>query len=335
MVDSQPSYEFVVSAEDADQRLDHFLTLRQLPHTRSRLKQFIDGGGCEVNGQPARPSSKVRAGDVVVLTPPPPEPSAAIPEQIPLCVLYEDEHLIVVDKPSGMVVHPAPGHSRGTLVNALLGHCALSDAGDALRPGIVHRLDRDTSGVMVATKTDEAQAGLSRQFADHTIERRYLVVVSGRLSPRSGTMDTLHGRHPHHRKRFSTRVKRGRRAVTHWRVLATLSGATLVEARLETGRTHQVRVHFADAGFPVLGDQTYARAPSHEGAREQARALGRQALHARRLGFMHPVTGQKICFETPPPPDMAAMIEALAGDEVDLGPILQLPASGPASTPTD
>ena len=302
MVDSLPSYRYVVSAEDAGQRLDRYLASRSLPHTRSQLKQFIDGGSCLVNGQPGRPSNKVRAGDEVVLTPPAPEPSTAVAEQIPLCVLYEDEHLIVVDKAAGMVVHPAPGHSGGTLVNALLGRGALSDAVDALRPGIVHRLDRDTSGVMVATKTDVAQVHLARQFADHSIQRRYLVVVIGRVSPGRGTQDTLHGRHPHHRKRFSSRVHRGRRAVTHWRVLARLAGATLVEARLETGRTHQVRVHFADMGHPVLGDQTYARPPSHELAREQARALGRQALHAWHLGFEHPVTGERLEFFTPPPP---------------------------------
>ncbi len=318
MAESRPSYELVVSAAAAGERLDRYLAAQQLPHTRSQLKQFIVSGGCTVNGQPARPSSKVHRGDVVVLTPPPPEPCRAIAEDIPLSVLFEDEFLIVVDKPAGMVVHPAAGHSSGTLVNALLGRCPLSEGGDPLRPGIVHRLDRDTSGVMVATKTDVAQAHLARQFADHSIQRRYLVVVSGLLTPASGTMDTLHGRHPHHRKRFSTRVKRGRRAVTHWRVLAPLSGATLVEARLETGRTHQVRVHFADAGHPVLGDRTYARPPSHEQARQQARALGRQALHARSLSFVHPIQDRELCFEAPTPPDMRAAIEALAGDGLDL-----------------
>ena len=320
-----PSYEFVVSADDADQRLDRFLAARQLPHTRSQLKQIIDQGGCLLNGQPARPANKVRASDVIVLTPPPPEPSSAVPEQIPLSVLYEDTHLIVVNKAAGMVVHPAPGHSRGTLVNALLGHCPLSDAGDPLRPGIVHRLDKDTSGVMVATKTAVAQAHLARQFATHSIERRYLVLVSGHLPRKSGTQDTLHGRHPHHRKRFSSRVTRGRRAVTHWRVLAPLSGASLVEARLEIGRTHQVRVHFADMGHPVIGDQTYARLPSHEQAREQARALGRQALHAQYLGFVHPATEQPLTFSAPPPTDLRAAIEALAGDKKKLLPFWSEP----------
>ncbi len=312
-MESPSSYAFVVSAEQAGVRLDRYLAAQSLPHSRSQLKQFIDAGACLVNGQPGRPASKVRARDRVSLTPPPPEPCTDVPEQIPLDVLFEDEHLVVVDKASGMVVHPAPGHSSGTLVNALLGRGQLADVGDALRPGIVHRLDRDTSGVMVATKTSVAQAALARQFADHSVKRRYLVLVSGRLARVRGTADTLHGRHPHHRKRFSTRVKRGRRAVTHWRVLERLDGVTLVEARLETGRTHQVRVHFADMGHPVLGDQLYARLPSHEAARAQARAMGRQALHARLLGFEHPVTGEALLFETPPPADMRAAMDALAG----------------------
>jgi 23S rRNA pseudouridine1911/1915/1917 synthase len=228
-------------------------------------------------------------------------------------VLYEDEQLIVVDKPAGMVVHPAAGHSSGTLVNALLGHCDnLSGVGGVLRPGIVHRLDKLTSGVLVASKTDEAHQGLAEQFSAHTVERHYVVVVSGRPKSARGSFDTFHGRHPTDRKRYTSRGDRGRRAVTHYEVKQLLRGASLVQATLETGRTHQVRVHFADAGHPVLGDPVYGRPPGHPEARQQGKALGRQALHARVLGFVHPVTGQRLRFASPPPPDMQLVIQALS-----------------------
>jgi len=256
------------------------------------------------------------ADDAVALRVPPPAPDRALPEAIDLTVLYEDEQLIVVDKPAGMVVHPAAGHSSGTLVNALLGHCDnLSGVGGVLRPGIVHRLDKLTSGVLVASKTDEAHQGLAEQFSTHTVERRYLVVVAGRIEPAQGTFDTFHGRHPTDRKRYTSRCDRGRRAVTHYEVQQQLHGANLVQATLETGRTHQVRVHFADAGHPVLGDPVYGRPPSDAEARKQGMELARQALHARVLGFVHPTTGQRLRFASPPPPDMLAMIAALALDE--------------------
>jgi 23S rRNA pseudouridine1911/1915/1917 synthase len=305
-------YEFVVAEEEVGLRLDQYLVARRLPQTRSQIKRMLKRGAGQVNGEPARPSRRLRQGDTVCFTPPPPPPSRALPEQIPLWVLYEDGQLIVVDKPPGMVVHPAAGHSSGTLVNALLGHCGrLPDAGDPFRPGIVHRLDRHTSGVLVATRTPEAQAHLGRQFSEHTVERRYWAAVAGELLE-PGTFDTLHGRHPRDRKRFSSRVSRGRRAVTHYRPLQPLQGATLVEATLETGRTHQVRVHFADAGHPVLGDPLYGRAPAHPGARAAGRRLGRQALHAHVLGFDHPRSGQRLRFATPPPADMLRLIDELS-----------------------
>ena len=311
-------YEFVVSAQDDGARLDQYLAAQQLPLTRSQIKRMLDRGACSVDGAPGRPATRLRAADTVLFTRPPPEPSTALPEQIPLDILFEDQHLIVVDKPAGMVVHPAPGHSSGTLVNALLGHSGqLAPGDDPLRPGIVHRLDKDTSGVMVATKTDAARLHLAQQFARHSMERRYLVLVSGALADARGTMDTLHGRHKHHRKRFSTRVNRGKRAVTHYQLLRRLTGATLVEARLQTGRTHQVRVHFADAGHPVLGDPVYGRAPTNPVAKAQAELLGRQALHARLLGFEHPVTSEQLCFETPPPEDMQAAIDALDPEQAN------------------
>jgi 23S rRNA pseudouridine1911/1915/1917 synthase len=305
-------YEFVVAESEAGSRLDHYLVARELRRSRSQLKRLIDRGLCSVNEAVARPAKCLRAGDRVALLIPPAEPDEALPEAIALCVLYEDPHLIVVDKPAGMVVHPAVGHRQGTLVNALLGHCrVLSGVGGTLRPGIVHRLDKLTSGVLVASKTDEAHLGLAAQFAKHSVERRYHAVVSGALPAAAGTFDTAYRRHPTDRKRFTSRGKEGRRAVTHYRVLEPLRGATLVEARLETGRTHQVRVHFADAGHPVLGDPMYGRPPRDPEARQQATRLARQALHAHALGFDHPITGERLRFATPMPPDMQQLMAAL------------------------
>jgi len=306
-------YELVVAEVEAGERLDRFLVARDLPlASRSQIKRLIERGLCRVNEAAARPAKKLRAGDRVALEVPPPAPGEALPESIPLTVLYEDDALIVVDKPAGMVVHPAAGHSSGTLVNALLGHCrSLSGVGGTLRPGIVHRLDKLTSGVMVASKTDAAHLHLSEQFARHTVERRYLALVSGRLTGAEGTFETLHGRHPTDRKRFTSRARSGRRAVTHWRVVRELRGATLVEARLETGRTHQVRVHFADAGHGVLGDPMYGRPPADPAARAAAQRIGRQALHAQVLGFDHPGTGQRLRYASPMPPDMQRLVAAL------------------------
>jgi 23S rRNA pseudouridine1911/1915/1917 synthase len=311
------SYEFVVVEEQAGSRLDVYLAAMAarlgLARSRSQLKRLIEEGRCQVSGVRARPAQRLKAGESVSLTLPPPEPDQALPEEIPLVVLHEDEHLIVIDKPAGMVVHPAAGHRRGTLVNALLGHCtSLSGVGGTLRPGIVHRLDKLTSGVLVASKSDAAHLGLAEQFARHSVERRYLAVVAGQLAMPSGTFDTLYGRHPTHRQRFTSRCRQGRRAVTHFRVLRPLRGATLVEARLETGRTHQVRVHFADAGHPVLGDPMYGRPCAEREAREAARRIGRQALHARLLAFDHPLTGQRLRFVTPPPADVQELLAALA-----------------------
>ena len=265
-----------------------------------------------VNGQPAKPSRKLRAGDEVRYVPAPAEPDpSALPEDIPVPLLFEDAHLVVVDKPAGLCVHPSPGHRAGTLVNALLHQVgSLAGVGGRLRPGIVHRLDKDTSGVMVATKDDAAHEGLSRQFRAHTIERRYLALVRGAIAAK-GEHRTLYGRDPRHRLRFSARVRVGKPAVTHWRVVERLAGASLVEARLETGRTHQVRVHLADLGHPVLGDRLYGGVAGDERIREVARALGRQALHAARLGFLHPVTGAHMSFESPLPEDMRRAIESL------------------------
>ncbi len=261
----------------------------------------------------AKASRKLRDGDRVEVTLRPPEPTTAVAQSIDLVVLYEDEHLIVIDKPAGMVVHPAPGHPDGTLVNALLGHCDdLSGIGGELRPGIVHRLDKDTTGVLVATKNDAAHQALAARFADKDLTREYLAVVAPPPATAQGRFDTLYGRHPVHRKKFSSKVSRGKRAVTNYRVERRFADlAALVRVRLETGRTHQIRVHFSDAGMPVLGDPMYGRPPRGP-LRELATKLGRQALHAARLDFVHPITGVELHFETPLPADMAALVEALS-----------------------
>jgi 23S rRNA pseudouridine1911/1915/1917 synthase len=304
--------EFTVTAAEAGTRLDQFLAAKELPHSRAQLKRRIDEGEVRVNGRAAKPARKLRAGDVVAFAPPPPTPVALVPEAIPLAVLFEDAHLIVIDKPPGLVVHPAAGHAGGTLVNALLHRCPdLPGIGGEVRPGIVHRLDRDTSGVMVVAKDEPTLLGLQAQFKRHTLRRAYLALVDGVLAADQGRWATLYGRHPRHRKRFTSRVATGKAAVTNWRVLERLPGATLVEARLETGRTHQIRVHFREHGHPLVGDRVYGR-PSHDPTvRAVAQRLGRQALHARLLGFRHPITDAELEFETPPPADLAAALAAL------------------------
>jgi 23S rRNA pseudouridine1911/1915/1917 synthase len=281
-----------------------------LPFSRSQLKRRIEEGEVRVAGAAARPSRKLRAGEPVVFVPAPPAPAQAEPEPIPLAVLHEDAHLVVVDKPAGMVVHPAAGHARGTLVNALLARGDLAGVGGVLRPGIVHRLDRDTSGVLVAAKDDPTHVALAAAFKAHAAEREYWAIVVGTPPPR-GRFDTCYGRHPVHRKRFSSKVPEGKRAVTEYRVLERLPGATLVQATLHTGRTHQVRVHFADHGWPVLGDPVYGRPPRDPALRALGDALGRQALHARRLAFAHPATGERLDFVTDPPPDFQRALAAL------------------------
>ena len=245
----------------------------------------------------------------------PAAPVAARPEAMDLVVLFEDEHLIVIDKPAGLVVHPAPGHAGGTLVNGLLAHCDdLSGIGGELRPGIVHRLDKDTSGVMVVTKSDVAHQALAEDFAAKNLVREYVAVVAPAPKADRGTIDTLYGRHPVDRKKFSSKVARGKRAVTHYAVEERLaSGAALVRLRLETGRTHQIRVHMADHGWPLLGDPVYGRTPKDPLLRGAAEALGRQALHAARLEITHPVRGEALRFATEAPADMQALLAALRG----------------------
>lgn len=284
--------------------------------SRERLKALILAG--HVRGPDGAavtdPARKVRAGAGYAIDLPEPEPAEARPQSIPLAIVHEDTDLVVIDKPAGMVVHPAAGNPDGTLVNALLAHCEgqLSGIGGVARPGIVHRIDKDTSGLLVVAKSDRAHDGLARQFKAHSIRRRYLAIVDGVPARAAGTIDTWIGRSDRDRKKMAVqREGRGKHAVTHYRVLQRLRGAALVECRLETGRTHQVRVHMAHLGHPLLGDPLYGRGRARH--RELLTALGfrRQALHATSLGFIHPVDGSDLEFDSPMPRDMQELFSHL------------------------
>ncbi|WP_137681025.1 RluA family pseudouridine synthase [Aurantiacibacter suaedae] len=285
--------------------------------SRERIKALIFEGKVEIAGKIATaPSAKVQAGLSFVIHLPPPDNPQARPQDIPLTVVFEDTHLIVVDKPAGMVVHPAAGNPDGTLVNALLHHCAgqLSGIGGVARPGIVHRIDKDTSGLLVVAKSDVAHEGLAKQFADHSIERRYLAVCGGYPNPAVGTINARLGRSERDRKKMAVldnNSSRGKHAITHYKLIERLDHASLIECRLETGRTHQVRVHLSSIGHALLGDPVYGRDPS--AIRTTIRNLGfaRQALHAASLGFVHPVSGDSIQFATELPSDMRELIDEL------------------------
>jgi 23S rRNA pseudouridine1911/1915/1917 synthase len=301
---------FVVGEEEADLRLDLALAAAS-GRPRAQVRRWIDEGRVRMNAAPARASQRVHAGDVLEADPPEPVRCELAPEPIPLAVLYEDAELIVVDKPAGLVVHPAPGHAGGTLVNALLHHCGdLAGIGGVLRPGIVHRLDRDTSGALVAAKNDAAHHVLSEQFRAHSVERVYLALVRGLPRADAGRVDRPIGRHPRDRKRMSVVTARGRASATRWRVLRRFekSGVSWLEVRPETGRTHQIRVHLAASGLPLVGDPVYGRA-------ERGRLLARPALHASVLGFVHPQSGEKLRFEAPLPDDLARALRVLEARE--------------------
>lgn len=286
--------------------------------SRERVKGLIEQGAVSVDGKAAGSrSTKVAAGAAYAIALPPPEPLAAEPQDIALDIVFEDADLIVVNKSAGMVVHPAAGNREGTLVNALLHHCRgqLSGINGIERPGIVHRIDKDTSGLLVVAKSDTAHEGLAMQFADHSIHRRYLAVCAGHPSPPSGTIATRIGRSDQDRKKMavlSDESSRGKRAVTHYAVLRRLNHCALIECRLETGRTHQIRVHCASIGHPLLGDPAYGRDPP--ALRQLLRTLEfeRQALHATELGFIHPATGGRLDFRAEPPPDMRELIDETA-----------------------
>ncbi|MBS0283531.1 MAG: RluA family pseudouridine synthase [Proteobacteria bacterium] len=288
-------------------RLDRALADAVPTLSRERLKVLIAGGKVERDGQLVRePARKAAAGEKFAVTVPDPVPAHNEAQDIPLRIAFEDEHLIVVDKPAGLVVHPAAGNLDGTLVNALLHHCkgSLSGIGGVARPGIVHRIDKDTSGLMVAAKTDRAHEGLAKQFADHSIDRRYLAIVSGQPTPPAGSVDAPLARSPQNRKKIAI-VANGKRAITHYRTVERLRrDAALVECRLETGRTHQVRVHMASLGHALLGDPVYGRTKQAHRALLETLGFRRQALHAARLGFIHPITKVALSFESTMPADM-------------------------------
>lgn len=320
-----------VEAADVGVRLDRFLAGRLDGLSRSRVQALIKSGCVRgSSGTLLDPGGKVKPGDVIEVDAPPPEAAAPEPEDIPLTVVFEDEHLIVVDKPAGLVVHPGAGNATGTLVNALLAHCgdSLRGIGGVKRPGIVHRLDKDTSGLLVVAKSDIVHRGLSEQFASHgedgRLSRRYLAVVWGVPLQAHGRIDAPLARSQSNRTKIAVvRGEAGRHAVTHYDVIDSFDDArgkplaSLIDCRLETGRTHQIRVHLAHIGHPLLGDETYgghfAASTRRLDANAQAAlaALGRQALHAAHLGFEHPVTGKPMSFDCPLPPELAALVEAL------------------------
>ena len=294
-------------------RLDRALADALPTLSRERLKVLINAGSVSRDGLAVRdPAKRATAGETFAVAVPVPAPAHNEAQDIPLVVAFEDEHLIVVDKPAGLVVHPAAGNLDGTLVNALLHHCggSLSGIGGVARPGIVHRIDKDTSGLMVAAKTDRAHEGLAKQFAAHTIDRRYHAIAGGKLTSQAGTVDAPLARSPANRKKVAI-VAIGKRAVTHWRVLRNLRDATLVECKLETGRTHQVRVHMASIGHALLGDPAYGR--SRKATEPLLETLGfrRQALHAAHLGFIHPITSVPMAFDSPMPADMQELFSHL------------------------
>lgn len=323
--DAATAQVVLVPGDGDNQRLDRALAALVPDLSRSRIQGLIRDGAVAFAGRTILdPGHRVKSGDEITLLVPPPAPAVPEPQPMALVIAYEDEHLIVIDKPAGLVVHPAAGHESGTLVNALIAHCGdqLSGIGGVKRPGIVHRLDKDTSGLLVVAKTDRAHQGLSEQFQSHGIDGRlvrvYEALVWGTPRLPRGTIDAALARSPSHRTRIAvTRGDSGRRAVTHYEVAERLGEVSRLRLTLETGRTHQIRVHMAHAGHPVVGDATYGtgfKTRVHklgEGARPAVEALGRQALHAAVLGFDHPVSGRHIHLESPLPGDMARAIDEL------------------------
>ncbi len=320
--DVMPAGHAVVApAEAAGQRVDRFLAETFGAISRSRVKALIEQGHVRRDGVPlTQPAEPVRAGSRYTLDPPAPVAAIPQPEDIPFPILYEDAHLLVLDKPAGLVVHPAPGNAEGTLVNALLAHCgdSLPGIGGERRPGIVHRLDKDTSGVMVVAKTEQALAALSAAFAARDLDRAYLALCWGLPSPATGEISGAIGRDPRDRKRMAVVARGGKQALTFYRTIDHHDLAVaLLECRLATGRTHQIRVHLANSGHPIVGDPAYLRRiPAAakglpDALRRQLLDFPRQALHAARLGFRHPVSGANLSFQTPPPPDMQALLDAL------------------------
>jgi 23S rRNA pseudouridine1911/1915/1917 synthase len=308
---------YVVGEGDQDLRLDVFLSRRDPFLSRSRVQKLIEQGAVRVGSRPVRASHKVRKGETIDCEIAPADEYDVVPEDIPLSVIYEDASLLVVDKPAGMVVHPAAGHHQGTLVNAILFHSQdLSGIGGVLRPGIVHRLDKDTSGLLVVAKSDRAHQALMEQFRQRLVKKTYMVVVYGDVKGDQGRIDLPVGRHPEDRKKMSTGSRRGREAATRWQMIERFGVATLLKVDIETGRTHQIRVHLHAIGHPVVGDSIYggtrrANAVKEPALRTTLKGMKRQALHAAQLSFSHPLTGEPLAFSSSPPADMAQLCNTL------------------------
>jgi 23S rRNA pseudouridine1911/1915/1917 synthase len=305
MKDSNPfneePLEYAAGETDAGERLDKYVTesIDDEATSRTQVQEWIRIGAVRVNGQQVKPNYKLTAADQITVMIPQPEAAVIVPEDIPLVIAYEDSDVIVINKPRGMVVHPAPGHPSGTIVNALMHHCKdLSGINGVMRPGIVHRIDKDTSGLLMAAKNDLAHASLAAQLKEHTVTRKYIALVHGNVPHEHGTVDAPIGRDPNDRKLFTVIERGSKHAVTHFAVLERFGDYTLLELQLETGRTHQIRVHMKYIGHPLAGDPVYGRTKS------RTIALKGQALHAAILGFKHPRTGEYMAFEAPIPPDL-------------------------------
>jgi len=297
---------FAITSEDAGKRLDIWLTSKLGDYSRSYVERLVEQGNVTVGGKTVKAGYKLKDGDIVQVSVPGPKPLEVEAEDIPLDIIHEDEDIIVINKPRGMVVHPAAGNYSGTLVNALLKHCSgsLSDINGVIRPGIVHRIDKDTSGVLVIAKNNNAHSVLSHMLKEHDINRTYIAVAEGIVPADRGKIDAPIGRHPVDRKRMAVNLKSGRRAVTHFRVLERFKSATLLELRLETGRTHQIRVHMSYIGHPLVGDTVYGR-------KKQKYGFEGQALHAAVLGFVHPGTGEYVEYSAEPPQEFMDLVEKL------------------------
>ncbi|MCE0449705.1 RluA family pseudouridine synthase [Brevibacillus sp. AF8] len=297
-------YDWTVDPADTSERIDKFITLQNEDWSRSQVQAWVKEGRVTVNGEPIKNNYKLQAEDEVTLRVPPPKEMAIQPEEMSLDIVYEDSDVVVVNKPRGLVVHPAPGHYTGTLVNGLLAHCKdLSGINGVLRPGIVHRIDKDTSGLLMVAKNDKAHMGLAEQLKAHTVNRKYVAIVHGVIPHEMGTIEAPIGRDPKNRQQMAVVFENSKPAVTHFIVLERFKEYTLVELKLETGRTHQIRVHMKYIGYPLAGDPKYGPKNTLE--------LDGQALHAKTLGFIHPRTGEQLEFETPMPKEMLEVIEVL------------------------
>ncbi|MGZ3648082.1 MAG: RluA family pseudouridine synthase [Syntrophales bacterium] len=315
----QKSDEFVVASHEAGLRLDIYLSLKDLGLSRSQVKKSVDDGLVRVNSVHSKVSHRLRPGDIVEIDKREPVACRALPQDLPLSIVYEDQHIMVVDKPAGMVVHPAAGHFQDTIVNAILYHCQnLSGIGGVLRPGIVHRLDKGTSGLLVVAKSDEAHQGLAGQFKRHEVKKTYTALVYSNPKEDEGQIDLPMGRHPVDRKKMSTKSRHSKEALTTWKVHERFGVATMLDVDIVTGRTHQIRVHLSAMGLPVIGDSVYgnpkrADAVHNTFVRSKLKTMKRQALHAARIRFVHPITCQDMMFSSPLPDDMTALADFLRG----------------------